>query len=56
MQKKIIVDVCTNQIIGSPRYVWESKLKALRKELKNWAKNNKKETQKRKAEIIKKWI
>ena len=52
--KKVIAVVWTNQIIGSPSYVWESKLKALRKELKKWAKNSQIETQKRKTEIIKK--
>jgi len=50
--KKITTNVWVNQTIGSPSYAWESKIKYLRKELKQWANNSQVETQNRKIEII----
>jgi len=51
--KKIIAEVWSQNIIGSPNFVWETKLKILRKEMKIWAKNNHKEARKRNEKLIK---
>lgn len=52
--KKFITEVWTTPINGSPSYVWETKLKAPRRELKHWARTNNIETQKRKLETAEK--
>jgi len=49
--KNIIVDVLENQIIGSPSYLWESKHKSLRKDLKYWENKKQLEIEERKIQI-----
>jgi len=40
--KNLIVEVWSQKFMRSPYYVWETKLKNLRKELKKWAIENEK--------------
>jgi len=38
--------VWTQKVTGSPHFVWETKLKNLRKEVKIWARENEKQNKK----------
>jgi len=46
----LISEVWTQKVTSLPHFVWETKLKFLRKEVKIWARENEKKNKKRRAE------
>jgi len=52
--RKLISKVWAQKVTCSPHFVWETKLKILRKEVKTWARENEKQNKKRRVELIKK--